>query len=211
MKFVLFLFAATIVAFVSGCSLFYSTPKVEPVKPIYNTIPHSLEEDYFHSPVGDVAGHYPKEWLQTNIEHVQELENLGFVYTNPERTWALTLEEIPGSADLRRRYEKDGLLAIAEESINLHRKKTPEFQISRAPENFTQSTMPFANYELTRGGADSTLHSRYVLFTTGIRFYEIGMSELTQSARTTANNGYLANYELLQSVISSLEGVPSGK
>ncbi|HYM19828.1 MAG TPA: hypothetical protein VEW28_02370 [Candidatus Kapabacteria bacterium] len=211
MKFGLFLFAATIIAFTSGCSLFYSTPKPTISKPIYDAPSNALEDDYFHSPVGDVAGHYPKQWLQTNIEHVSELENLGFVYTNPDRTWALTLEEIPGSADLRRRYEKDGLLSVAEESINLRRKKTSEFQISRAPELFTQNSMQFANYEIVRKASDSSYHSRYVLFTTGIRFYEIGISELSQNARNSANNGYLANYELLQAVISSLEGVPSGK
>ncbi len=187
-----------------GCSLFYPKVKLIEEKPFYE-YGGQLEDDYFHSPVGDLAGKYPKGWLQANIEHIQDLENVGFVYTNVERNAALILQEIPGSADLRRRYEQQGLLAIAEESINLHRTKNNNFSISRPPELFKESKMRFANYEIVRGYGDTVTYARYVVFTTGIRYYELGMIQLRPASPSGA---YLANYHLLQSVISSLEGVP---
>jgi hypothetical protein len=205
------LFVIALIAAISvgcaGCSLFYSTPKLIEEKPFYDR-GGQLEFDYFHSPIGDVAGKYPKGWLQVNIEHIQELENVAFVYTDTSRTWVLTLEEIAGSADLRRRYELNGLLAIAEESINLHRTRTHNIAISRPPEVFKESRMRFANYEITRGSGDSLTHGRYVVFTTGIRYYELGIIELRPHP---SSESYLSNYRLLQSVISSLEGVPTVK
>ncbi len=198
--------ALILLSFVEGCSLFYSTPvKLVEEKPFYDPLPGALSDDYFHSPVGDLAGHYPSGWLLTNIEHISELENVGFVYTDSLRSWAITLMEIPGSADLRRRYEKDGLLAAAEESVNLHRQKVEGFRLTRNPEVFLQAKRQFANYEIVRGSAEMPLHSRYVIFTTGVRFYELAMIQLRE---TKPAEGYLANYRLLQSVIGSLEGVP---
>lgn len=197
-------FSLALLLAASGCSLFYPSVKLIEEKPFYE-YGGQLEDDYFHSPVGDLAGRYPKGWLQANIEHIQDLENVGFVYTNIDRNWAMILQEIPGSADLRRRYELQGLLAIAEESINLHRTKNNNFSISRAPELFKQSRMRFANYEIVRGYADTATWSRYVVFTTGIRYYELGMIQLRPVGPP---NPYLENYRLLQSVISSLEGVP---
>ena len=191
----------------AGCSLFYTTPKLIEEKPFYESS-GQLEFDYFHSPIGDIAGRYPKGWLQVNIEHIQELENVAFVYSDTSRTWVMTLEEISGSADLRRRYELNGLLAVAEESINLHRTRVPNISLSRPPEIFKQSRMRFANYEITRATGDSLIHGRYVVFTTGIRYYELGMIELQPHSQ---GEGYLSNYRLLQSVISSLEGVPTVK
>ena len=192
----------------SVCSLFYTPVKLIPEKPFYEPLPASLEDDYFHSPVGDIAGKYPKGWLLANIEHIAELENVAFVYTNSSRDWAMTLVEIPGSADLRRRYEQNGLLAIAEQSIADHRTKSPSMTITRAPEDFKESRMHFANYEVARGSSDSTLHSRYVVFTTGIRYYELGIVELRPAE---PSGGFMVNYRLLQSVIGTLEGVPIGK
>ncbi|MBS1903190.1 MAG: hypothetical protein JSS75_05755 [Bacteroidetes bacterium] len=206
MKFRLLVLGLLCLPLAQGCSLFYPAPvKLAEEKAFYDPYPSALSDDYFHSPVGDLAGHYPSGWLQTNIEHIQPLENVAFVYTDSIRSWALTLIEIPGSASLRRRYDQDGLLAVAEESINIHRSKIEGFRLERNPEVFTQYHRPFANYEISRG-PDHILHSRYVVFTTGVRFYELGMVQLRQTAPA---GPYLSNYRLLQSVIGSLEGVPS--
>ncbi len=206
MKSLYILVLLALLVFGEGCSLFYSTPKLIPEKHFYELLPASLEDDYFHSPVGDLAGKYPKGWLQVNLEHIAALENVAFTYTNPERSWAMTLIEIPGSADLRMRYEKSGLLSIAEESINSHRQKINNFTITRAPETFKQYGMHFANYEISRGSGDSIAYGRYVVFSTGIRYYELSMVQLRSGSNTMIN---IENYRLLQSVISSLEGVPS--
>lgn len=202
----LFFLALILLPLGEGCSLFYSTPvKLIEEKQFYEPLPAALSDDYFHSPAGDLAGHYPNGWLLTNIEHIPELENMGFVYTDSVRSWAVTLIEIPNSADLRRRYEKDGLLAAAEESLNLHRAKIAGLKLTRNPEIFTQARRQFANYEITRGTDGKVLRSRYVVFTTGVRFYELAMVQLLETGPV---EGYLANYRLLQSVIGSLEGVP---
>jgi hypothetical protein len=202
----LLLLALLLLPLAEGCSLFYSTPvKLIEEKAFYDPLPAALSDDYFHSPAGDLAGHYPSGWLQTNIEHIPELENVGFVYTDSVHSWAIALLEIPGSADLRRRYEKDGLLAAAEESLNLHKAKIAGVKLTRSPEIFYQYKRRFANYEILRGTDGSALRSRYVVFTTGVRFYELSMVQLVETGPV---EGYLANYRLLQSVIGSLEGVP---
>lgn len=206
MKSLLVVVLVSLLVVVEGCALFYSTPKLIPEKHFYELLPQSLEDDYFHSPLGDLAGKYPKGWLQINLEHIAPLENVAFTYTNPERTWAMTLIEIPGSADLRMRYQKSGLLSIAEESINLHRLKIDRFTITRSPETFAQYGMRFANYEISRGSGDSMAYGRYVVFSTGIRYYELSMVQLRGVSNPMIN---IENYRLLQSVISSLEGVPS--
>ncbi len=209
MKSLYILVLLALLVFGEGCSLFYSTPKLIREKPFYELLPASLEDDYFHSqtlPTPDLAGKYPKGWLQVNLEHIAALENNIFTYTNPERSWAMTLVEIPRSADLMMRYEKRGLLALAEESINTRRQKINNFAITRAPETFTQYGMHFANYEISRGSGDSIAYGRYVVFSTGIRYYELSMVQLRGTSNTMIN---IENYRLLQSVISSLEGVPS--
>jgi hypothetical protein len=199
--------AAALLSFLEGCSLFYPAPvKLVDEKQYYDPLVGKLSDDYFHSPVGDLAGHYPAGWLQANIEHIPSLENIGFVYADSIHSWALTLMEVPGSADLRRRYEKDGLLAAAEESMNLHKARIDGFKLTRNPELFRQSKREFANYEITRNSSAGPLHSRYVVFTTGVRFYELAMVQLLE---TKPSEAYLENYQLLQSVIGSLEGVPS--
>src|SRR5438105_2327164 len=100
------------VFFLSGCSLFYSTPKVEKPKPIYEMSASSLDEEYFYSPADDIKGHYPAGWLQVNTENIPELENILTVYCDPERSSAMVLTEIPGTAELRRKIAMNGILAL---------------------------------------------------------------------------------------------------
>ena len=192
--------------FLTGCSLFYSTPKVEKIKPLYVISAIPLDEEYFHSPTGDIAGHIPKGWLQVNTENIPSLENILSVYTDPDRSRAMVMMEIPGTADLRRMVERDGILALAEESFQSKLKKHPDIILSRQPVAFTVDSMLFANYEYT-GQFESNkeiLHNRVVAFSGGVRFYELAMVELHPASDP---NQYLENFRLLQSVIAGLEGV----
>ncbi|MFI5264223.1 MAG: hypothetical protein ACHQM6_06890 [Candidatus Kapaibacterium sp.] len=194
------------VLFLSGCSLFYSTPKVEKKKAIYEYSSTPLDEEYFHSPTGDIAGHIPKGWLQVNTESIPELENILSVYTDPDRSRAMVLMEIPGTADLRRKVERDGIIALAEESFQSKRSKHSNLSMTRQPEIFTVlDSLLFVNYEYSQNlDAGGILHSRVVTFSAGVRFYEISMVELQPSKE---ENQYLENFRILQSVIAGLEGV----
>jgi hypothetical protein len=194
----------------TGCSLFYSAPKVEKKKPIYELSSSPLDEEYFHSPAGDIAGRIPKGWLQVNTENIPELENILEVYTDPDRSFAMVLVEIPGTAELRRKVETSGILALAEESFQSKLKKHSDITLSRQPQLFTEDSMLFANYEYTRiGKSGQILHNRVVTFvavnsTNGIRYYELAIVEL----HPLSDEGrYLENFRLLQSVIAGLEGV----
>ncbi len=193
----------------AGCSLFYSTPKVEKKKPLYEFSEMPLDEEYFHSPTGDIAGHIPKGWLQVNTESIPELENILSVYTDPNRLHAMVLIEIPGSADLRRKLERDGILALAEESFQSKLKKHPNISMTRRAEVFTVDSMLFVNYEYAQpleGGG--SLNNRVVALSAGVRFYELAMVEL----RPTDDSAQEAeNFRLLQSVIAGLEGVAAVK
>jgi hypothetical protein len=197
-----FLFLAFL--FFVGCSLFYSAPKVEKKKPIYEMSSSQLDEEYFHSPTGDIAGHIPKGWLQVNTENIPELENILGVYTDPDRSRAMVLMEIPGTADLRRMVERDGILALAEESFHIKSKKHPDISLSREPMAFTIDSMLFANYEYSQNLGLGVLHNRVVAFSAGVRFYELAMIELRPA---NDPNQYSENFRLLQSVIAGLEGV----
>jgi len=204
-KFVMhrFLFLAFLV--INGCFLFYSAPKVEKIKPLYELSATPLDEEFFHSPVGDIAGRIPLGWLQVNTESIPELENILCVYTDPERSRAMVLMEIPGTADLRRKVERDGILALAEESFQSKHKKHSDIVLSRQAQSFTVDSMLFANYEysetLANGGI---LHGRVAAFSAGVRFYELAIVELHPAADP---NQYLENFRLLQSVVAGLEGV----
>jgi len=190
--------------FLSGCSLFYSTPKVEKKKALYEMSVTPLDEEYFHSPPGDIAGHIPKGWLQVNTESIPELENILGVYTDPDRSRAMVLMEIPGTADLRRQVERDGILALAEESFQSKLKKHSTLTMTRQAEAFTVDSMLFVNYEYTQDVRGGILHNRVVAFSAGVRFYELAMVELRPSSDL---NQYLENFRILQSVIAALEGV----
>jgi hypothetical protein len=196
--------------FFAGCSLFYSAPKVEKKKPIYEMSSSPLDEEYFHSPAGDIAGHIPKGWLQVNTENIPELENILGVYTDPERSFAMVLTEIPGTAELRRKVALTGILALSEESFALKQKKHPDITMNRQPEIFTIDSMLFVNYEYIRerDSGQVILHNRVVSFSAGSRFYELAMVELHPTFRL---DRYLENFRLLQSVIAGLEGVAAVK
>jgi hypothetical protein len=103
--------------------------------------------------------------------------------------------------------ERDGISALAEESfLTKTKKKGSALMMTRKPEVFTENENLFASYEYTNvrdsGAVQRT--SRIAVFTTGPRFYELGMIELAQPQ--TADT-HAANFKLLESVIGTLEGV----
>ena len=175
------------------------------VRPPYEPIPNALDKEYFRSETGDLIGHYPHDWLQVNLENNPELEDITEVYTDAKRTNALVLEEIPGGAELRRKVERDGLIAIAEESIQLRIKKNRSFQVTKQPAKFETDGIEYASYEYstTELGGTGQLRHRVICVSTGVRYYELAMVQLRLN---NDNMGYLENFRLLQSVIASLEG-----
>ena len=198
--------------FISGCSLFYSAPKIEKPKPIYEISAVPLDEEFFHSPAGDIDGHIPKGWLQVNTENIPELENILTVYTDPDRSSAMVLTELPGTAELRRKIAMSGILALAEESFALRKKKHPEIIMNRQPEAFAIDSMLFANYEYAQKSDSATLRHRVVTFSTGVRYYELAMVELHPHPHPeSGENRAVENFRLLQSVIAGLEGVARQK
>src|SRR5687768_7212955 len=99
-------FAFSFSAMLTGCQLFSPNSNVVQVKrPPYEAIPNALSEEYFHSPTGDIVGHFPKGWLQVNVENDPELDQILFIYTDAARANGLVLTELPGSAELRRLVE----------------------------------------------------------------------------------------------------------
>src|ERR1700689_679615 len=98
-----------LLVFTSGCSLFSKAEKPVVQNP-YTIIPGALGEDYFHSPSGDIAGRYPKGWLQVDIRTIP-LQNVLEVYTDEERARGLVLSEIPATGEFRRSVESDGMAA----------------------------------------------------------------------------------------------------
>ena len=197
-----FLVSAAI--FISGCSLFYSKPEVKIVKPPYEAMANALDIEYFRTPTGDLIGHYPKDWLLVNTDSVAALENIAAIYTNAERQSAFVVTEIPGTADLRRKVERDGLIAVADESLLLKKKKNPTLSVVKQPEVFVTEGIQYGNYEYqtSADGSDILTH-RMVCVSTGIRFYELGIVELHRSSDKMR---YKENFRLLQSVIHALEG-----
>jgi hypothetical protein len=118
----------------------------------------------------------------------------------------MVLMEIPGTADLRRMVERDGILALAEESFQSKLKKHSGISMSRQPIAFTIDSILFANYEYSQQLENNkgVLLNRVVAFSGGVRFYELAMVELHPA---NDPNQYLENFRLLQSVIGGLEGV----
>ena len=195
---------------VSGCQLF--APKqivVEEKRPPYEPLPNALSEEYFHSPTGDIVGRYPWGWLQVNVENDPEMDQILFIYTDNRRANGLVLTELPGSAELRRLVERDGLVALTQESFRLKSAKSKaSLSITRQPEIFTISGDLFASYEYSSTDANGSLKfHRAVVFTTGDRFYELAMVQLKQQTEAAAKE----NFRLLQSVIGALEGVAEVK
>lgn len=200
--------ALTITA--SGCQLFAPKAKVvEEKRAPYEPIANALSDEYFHSPTGDIVGHFPKGWLQVNVENDPDLDQILFIYTDAKRANGLVLTEVPGSAEVRRLVERDGLVALTQESFRLKSAKSKhELSITRQPEIFTIASDLFASYEYSSVDADgSRKYHRAVVFTTGDRFYELAMVQLRVQSEAQANE----NFRLLQSVIGALEGVAEVK
>jgi hypothetical protein len=191
-------------AFASGCGLFGKAEKPVVQNP-YTIIPGALGEDYFHSPSGDIAARYPKGWLQVDIRTIPR-QNVLEVYTNQDRTCALVLSEIPATAEFRRSVERDGMAALADQSFSSKSSNQPGLVITRPGQIYTENGKLVASYEYAEIQTDS-LHrrvNRSVLFTTGSKFYELGMIELQGAADSSQR---VLNFRLLESVVASLEGV----
>jgi hypothetical protein len=191
--------------FASGCSLFSKAEKPVVQNP-YTVISGALGEDYFHSPSGDIAGCYPKGWLQVDIRTIP-MQNVLEVYTDENRERVLVLSEIPATAEFRRSVERDGMAALADESFAAKSDKQPgKLVITRPDQIYTENGKLVASYEYAESQSDS-LHrkeNRVVLFTTGSKFYELGMIELIPPRDP---NQHVQNFRLLESVVASLEGV----
>ena len=198
----LFLILAVIA---SGCGLFSKAEKPVVQNP-YTVIPGALGEDYFHSPSGDIAGRYPREWLQVDIRTIP-MQNVLEVYTDEDRERALVLSEIPATAEFRRSVERDGMAALADESFASKSDKQPgKLVITRPDQIYTENGKLVASYEYAESQSDS-LHrkeNRVVLFTTGSKFYELAVIELEYPVDS---NQHTQNFRLLESVVASLEGV----
>ncbi|MFI5201514.1 MAG: hypothetical protein ACHQNE_03930, partial [Candidatus Kapaibacterium sp.] len=71
---------------------------------------------------------------------------------------------------------------------------------------YTENGKVFASYQYAELGADSVRQeeNRVVLFTTGAKFYELGMIELAAPANPAEQ---VQNFRLLESVTASLQGV----
>jgi len=191
-------------AIASGCGLFTKAEKPVIQNP-YTIIPGALGEDYFHSPSGDIAGRYPKNWLQVDIRTIP-LQNVLEVYTDEDRSLALVLSEIPATGEFRRSVERDGMAALADQSFSLKSAKKPGLVISRPDQIYTENGKLVASYEYAENQADSLNRrvNRAVLFTTGSKFYELAMIEFQAAADS---NQRVLNFRLLESVVASLEGV----
>jgi len=203
----LYVFTFAILAVVvSSCG-----PSKPPVKELeYPPLSTSaLDPRYFHSAVGDLAGHFPNGWLLVNMENLPDFSNVIFVYTDPARENALILSEIPGTAELRRNVERDGLPAIAQASFQLKLQKTTgKVEMTKQPEVFSLQSKLFSTYEYTSSDSSSgvTLQDRAADFTTGIRFYELAIVELRPN-EVAQDTRKTENFRLLQTVLGGLEGV----
>ncbi len=190
----------------AGCGLFGKANKPMPIVPPYPPLVDALDEEYLHSPTGDLAAHYPKGWLHVDIQTIP-MVNVEEVYTDPERRWALVLAEIPSTAEFRRSVARDGMMALPDQSFATKSAKAPgKLTITRPTEIYTENGKLFASYDYAEAGTDSLhrIENREVLFTTGSKFYELGMIEL----EPPQNPGeQIQNFRLLESVTASLEGV----
>jgi hypothetical protein len=199
------LFPLLILAFASGCALFGKAEKPVKASP-YMPIAGVLDEEYLHSPSGDIAAHYPKGWLHVDIRTIP-MQNVQEVYTDQERSRALVLAEIPATAEFRRNLERDGIAAIADQSFASKSAKLPgKLVITHPTELYSVNGKLVASYQYGDAGVDSTQRkeNRIVLFTTGAKFYELGMIELE---KPQSLSDHIQNFRILESVVASLEGV----
>ncbi len=235
-----------LVACCSGCALFGKAEKeARPTTP-YQPLVNALDEEYLHSPAGDVAVRYPNGWLHVDISTIP-MQNVLEVYTDPERARALVLAELPATAELRRSVERDGMAALVNQSYQMKSAKlSGRLEITRPAEIYTVNGKLFVSYEYgldwdnTREiqkpeikdsnglgskpytvligssgyrvydsaelGPHSHFHrkeNRVALFTTGAKFYELALIELTAPTRPS---DHILNFRLLESVVASVEG-----
>ena len=194
-----------VVAVCSGCGVFGKAEKEAVPTTPYPPLVNALDEEYLHSPAGDVAARHPLGWLHVDITTIP-MQNVLEVYTDPERAWALVLSELPATAEFRRSVERDGMAALVDQSFAMKSAKLPgKLVITRPTEIYTVNGKIFASYQYGDNSADS-LHrkeNREILFTTGAKFYELGMIELMQPKDPSE---HLLNFRLLESVVASLEG-----
>ncbi len=189
----------------AGCGMFGKAVKPVAVVPPYLPFANVLDEDYLHSPTGDIAAHYPNGWLQVDIQSIP-MTNVEEVYTNPERSWALVLAEIPSTAEFRRSVARDGMTALADQSFAAKSAKAPGLIITRPAEIYSENGKLLASFDYAETGADSShrVENRVVLFTTGSKFYELGMIDIGKAANPAET---IQNFRVLESVTASLEGV----
>jgi hypothetical protein len=191
--------------FMAGCALFTKAEKPV-IGPPYTAIPGVLDEEYLHSPSGDIAAHYPRGWLHVDVRTIP-MQNVEQVYSDPDRNRALVLAEIPATAEFRRNLERDGVKAIADQSFALKSAHMPgKLVITRPTEVYTENGKLFASYQYAELGSDSLQRkeNRVALFTTGAKFYELGLIELE---KPQSPNDHIQNFRILESVVASLEGV----
>ena len=193
-------------ALLPGCGLFGGAEKKPVEARPYPPIPNVLGEEYLHSPTGDIAALYPRGWLHVDIQTIP-MQNVLEVFTDEARSRALVLSELPATAEFRRSVERDGMAALAEQSFASKSSKLPgKLTITRPTEIYSQNGKLFASYEYADVTFDS-LHrklNREVLFTTGSKFYELGMIELDAPSDPAQ---HVLNFRILESVTQSLEGV----
>ncbi len=189
----------------AGCGIFGKTVKPAPAAPPYPALTNVLDEDYLHSPTGDIAAHYPNDWLHVDIQTIP-MANVEEVYTDPERQWALVLAEIPATAEFRRSVARDGMMALADQSFAAKSAKMSGLIITRPAEIYSENGKLLASYDYAESGTDSLhrMENREVLFTTGSKFYELGMINVGAPASPAET---VQNFRLLESVTASLEGV----
>ena len=190
----------------AGCGIFGKAEKQALPVPPYAPMAGALDESYMHSPSGDIAAHYPSGWLLVDI-HTIPMANVEAVYTDRERRRALVLAELPATAEFRRSVERDGMVALADQSFAAKSTNAPgKLTITHPTDLYTENGKVFASYEYAELGADSVRQeeNRVVLFTTGAKFYELSMIEL---APATNPSERIQNFRLLESVTASLQGV----
>src|SRR5437868_4876537 len=77
------IFSLFLLVLTAGCGIFGKAEKGPTNLPPYVPIAGALDEEYLHSPSGDLAAHYPKGWLHVDIRQIP-MSNVEEVYTDPD-------------------------------------------------------------------------------------------------------------------------------
>jgi hypothetical protein len=188
----------------NSCGVLGKSEKVPLPSAPYSAAIGALDAEYFHSPSGDIAGRYPTGWLRVNVAPIAS-EHVLFVYTDRDRRRALVLSEIPATAEFRRNVERDGISALADQSFSTKLARHPGLSIVHPTDIYTVNSKLVATYEYAEPGDSATRRiNRVALFTTGARFYELAMIELADPVTPAEHS---TNFQILEAVIGSLEGV----